>query len=179
MSDFYEEQSLVIGDGIETNTLIPYSSIASLNKKLITNEKNSLIKAINELFTSISSINTSSISLISDIKSILGDIDNPDIVTIFQNLSSFGTNMIDIIYTFMNTVSNENNNMDLKNVEIHEKFLEIRDFESIDDTQIETSIQNITMDNNKIIISNDTRTNKKYMVAKNNDKYYYKELQIL
>mgnify|MGYP001328274270 FL=1 len=179
MSDLYENQSLVLSNSIDTNTLITYSSVASLNKKLITNEKKSLIKAINELFVSISSINTSSISLISDIKNVLGDIDNQDIINLFQNISSFGSSMIDIVYTFLITVNSDISDIDSKNIGIHDKFLEIRNFESPDDVQIESSIQNITMNNNTTIILNDTRTNKKYMVAKNNDKYYYKELQIL
>jgi len=81
---------------ISTNAYLPYSSIASLNKKLITNEKDSIIVALNEMKTSLDS---KSLSFSNDINSLIQYIGDKSIVENSNEKMQTIGNFIQGLYT--------------------------------------------------------------------------------
>ena len=93
---FYDEQQFIMDGNISTNAYLPYSSIASLNKKLITNEKDSIIVALNEMKTSLDS---KSLSFSNDINSLIQYIGDKSIVENSNEKMQTIGNFIQGLYT--------------------------------------------------------------------------------
>lgn len=88
-------QAKLLNEGVSSNTNLPSSPVPALNAKLKTTEKNSIIKAINELVSSLSSTSTTAFSYINQLIPIIGDwVDTPELKT---QMEAVGANILTCI----------------------------------------------------------------------------------
>lgn len=99
---FYDEQQFIMDGNISTNTYLPYSPIASLNKKLITTEKDSIILALNELKVA---LHNKDISFSNSIDSLLQYIGDKSIIENADNKIQIINNFINGLYTIKTKIN--------------------------------------------------------------------------
>lgn len=88
----YTVQAQTINGNINDNPNLPSSAVPALNAKLKTNEKQSLIKAINEIFNSLASTSDTAFAYINQIIPIIGDwVSDP---TLKEEMEKIGPNIL-------------------------------------------------------------------------------------
>jgi hypothetical protein len=95
LDETYQHQYDLFWSAMDQNPLLTYSSVTTLNKQLATNAK-SIIKAMNELVTTLST-NTNTVGNFSNVFN--SNVGNPDLDTAdWTNLHKIDTNVIKSIY---------------------------------------------------------------------------------
>lgn len=88
----YIIQSKILNGNINDNTNLPFSAVPILNAKLKTTEKQSLIKAVNELVSTLSSTSSTAFAYINQLVPIIGDwTTTPELKT---NMEAIGANIL-------------------------------------------------------------------------------------
>lgn len=91
----YTQQAQIINGNIQDNPNLPSSAVPVLNAKLKTNEKQSLIKAINEIFASLATTSSTAFAYINQIIPIIGDwVSDPTLKT---EMEKIGPNILSSI----------------------------------------------------------------------------------
>ena len=91
----YTQQAQIVNGNIQDNPNLPSSPVPALNAKLKTNEKQSLIKAINEIFASLATTSSTAFAYINQIIPVIGDwVSDPTLKT---EMEKIGPNILSAI----------------------------------------------------------------------------------